>query len=122
MNPLERARAASLRIDQAIAAGRTMPGRAPGIGQLDSVPDTELVATLVAHGMPLVEARSLEHIPQARFIALRFWCDVQDSAQGNMPARERVDLARAGWTNLRRENLIADDRRRVHQHVTELNV
>lgn len=123
MNPLDRARAASDRIDEAIAAGRTTRGgRAPGIGPLRAVPDPELIATLVSHGMPLVEARALEHVQQARFIALRFWCDVQDSVQGDVAARERVDRLRGEWAKLRLENLISDDRKRVHQHVIETSV
>lgn len=90
-----------------------MPGRVPGVGPVQSVPDSELIETLVSHGMPLVSARAVEHVPQMRFIALRFWADVMDSAQGDTSARERVDSCREKWATFRLEELIADDARRV---------
>lgn len=110
---LARARRVSRLIDQAIAAKRSMPGKMPGVGPVQSVPDAELMATLVAHGMPFVSARAVEHLPQMRFVALRFWADVEDSARGDLAARERVDLARSRWVQLRRDELIAEDPRRI---------
>jgi hypothetical protein len=76
-------------------------------------PDRELIACLVANGQPAWSAAEVSTNPQVRMMALKFWLDVQDSAEGDLEARQRVDYIRAGWVAMRRAELIADDPRRV---------
>lgn len=75
---------------------------------LTFLPDDLLVATLAAHGQPLWSADQLRTHPGLRFAALRFWCDVQDAAEGDCEAQERVDRCREAWQIMRREELISD--------------
>lgn len=112
---LRRARDYSRSIDAALALGRLQRARGtvPSIAQLRAVPDHELISTLVAYGMPLVSARAVEHNAQQRFVALRFWCDVQDMSEGDAEARARVDFCREKWSHFRRDHHISDDDRRV---------
>lgn len=110
---LDRARLASRMIDRARGSG-SRGGHVPSIGPVRAVPDHELIATLVAHGMPLVCAKAVEHNPQQRFVALRFWSDVDSAGKGDPEAKARVDFCRGRWDRLRRDGLVADDSRRVH--------
>lgn len=84
-----------------------MSSRNPGVSPVRAVPDAELIETLVSYGMPLVEARALEHNDQARFNALRFWADVKDYAN-DAGCRERVDYCREAWSVMRRQGIIRD--------------
>lgn len=88
-----------------------------GIDPIGSVPDRELIHTLVAHGQPEWSARELTRNPALRLAALRFWCDVQDSAEGDLVARQRIDYMRECWTRMRKEELISDDPRRGYTEV-----
>lgn len=112
---LRRARDFSRSIDAALALGRIQRARGtvPAIGPLRAVPDPELIETLVSHGMPLVCAQAIRHNNQQRFCALRFWCDVRDAGEGKVEAKARVDYQRELWDKFRRQELIADDPRRV---------
>lgn len=81
-----------------------------------SVPDGELIATLVAHGQPRWAAAELRRNPQLRLAAVRFWVDVGDAAH-DPAARERVDYMRECWSRLRAEEILCDDPRRGHTEV-----
>lgn len=84
----------------------------PGIGPVRSIPDRELVATLVAYGQPKHAAMEAIGNPQLRLAALRFWADVQDAGAGDQAARNRVDALRYQWSRMRQEEWISDDPRR----------
>lgn len=88
-----------------------------GIGAIRDIPDRELINTLVAHGQPRWSAQELTVNPSLRLAALRFWCDVQDSAEGDLVARQRIDYMRECWTRMRQEELISDDPRRGYTEV-----
>lgn len=81
----------------------------PGIlRELDWPNDRLLIATLVAHGQPQWSAEQVRFHPPARFQALKFWLDVQDAAEGDKEARERVDYCVWAWQELRKQELISD--------------
>lgn len=75
---------------------------------LKGAPDELLIATLVAHGQPRWAAEEVRRHPGARFAALKFWCDVQDAAEGHKEAQERVDYCREVWSSMRKIELISD--------------
>lgn len=86
----------------------------PWIGhELKDVPDDLLIATQVSLGMPRIAAEQVRVHGGARFLALRLWCDVQDAAEGDRAARERLDYHRQMFADLRRAELIAEDPRRT---------
>jgi hypothetical protein len=76
--------------------------------EMAAVPDALLISTLVAHGQPLFAAQEATRHPTARFHAFRFWCDVQDAAEGDKAAKERVDYCRGQWEEMRKVELIAE--------------
>jgi hypothetical protein len=81
----------------------------PGIAcELAWPNDRLLIATLVAHGQPQWSAEQVRYHPPARFAALKFWLDVQDAAEGDREAKERVDYCRWAWQEMRKQELIAD--------------
>ena len=81
----------------------------PGIAtELKYPNDRLLIATLVAHGQPQWSAEQLRFHPPARFWALKFWLDVQDAAEGDGQAKERVDYCRSCWQEMRKIELISD--------------
>lgn len=81
----------------------------PGISyELTWPNDNLLVATLVAHGQPQWSAEQVRYHPPARFHALKFWCDVQDAAEGDKQAQERVDYCRWAWQEARKQEIISD--------------
>lgn len=82
-----------------------------------SIPDRELIATLVEHGQPRWAAAELTRNPQLRLAALRFWVDVGDARQGDPVAKERVDYMRECWMRMRAEEILSDDPRRGHTEV-----
>lgn len=92
--------------------GRTAAALAAGL--IDGCPelpvpnDNMLIATLVAHGQPQFAAEELRGNPPIRLCALRFWVDVQNAAKGGKDAQDRVDVCRAAWVQLRRDQLISD--------------
>ena len=86
----------------------------PWIGrELKDVPDNLLIATQVSLGMPRIAAEQVRYHGGARFLALRLWCDVQDAAEGDKAARERVEYHRQSFADMRRAELIADNPRRT---------
>ena len=86
----------------------------PWIGaELKALPDNLLIATQVALGMPRQAAEQVRFHGGARFLAVRLWCDVQDAAEGDRAARERLDYYRQMFLDMRRAELIADDPRRT---------
>jgi len=72
------------------------------------VPDELLKATLVDHGCPRWFAEEVERHPGVRHAALRFWCCVQDAAEGYKPAIEWLDQKREMWAEMRKVELISD--------------
>lgn len=76
--------------------------------ELKHVPDALLIATVVAHGMPRWVAEECRHHGGVRFNYFKFWCDVQDAAEGDSTAKERVDYCREAWEKLRRLGAISD--------------
>lgn len=81
--------------------------------ELKDVPDDLLIATQVAMGMPRQAAEQVRVHGGARFLALRLWCDVQDAAEGDPAAKERLDYHRQVFSDLRRAEVIAEDPRRT---------
>lgn len=81
----------------------------PGIERELAWPnDRLLISTLVAHGQPQWSAEQIRFHPPARFAALKFWLDVQDSAEGDAEAKARVDYCREMWQVMRKEEVISD--------------
>ena len=76
--------------------------------ELEAVPDELLIATLCDLGQPRWAAEEIRRHGGARWNALRVWCDVQDAAEGNAEARERVEYVRHMFNELRKQELIAD--------------
>ena len=70
--------------------------------------DRLLIATLVAHGQPQWSAEQIRFHPPARFAAVKFWLDVQDAAEGDKEAQERVDYCVWSWQEMRKAQLISD--------------
>lgn len=85
-------------------------GRNQGMQRIEEemsfLPDDTLIATLVSYGQPRVAAEQVRTHPPARFLAARFWCDVQDAAEGDAQAKERLDYMRSSWEELRKLELI----------------
>lgn len=113
--------------DPPSAASTRRPGRIPGglfdvkrtmlaiaAGLLDGIPplphpnDDLLVATLVAHGQPRFAAEEVRGNPAIRLRACMFWSDVQNAARGDREAKERVDVIRQAWQQMRQIELISD--------------
>lgn len=65
--------------------------------ELEQVNDNVLIATAVELGMKRVYAEQCRTHPQARFNLLQVWCDVQDAAEGDGAAKERIDYYRWAW-------------------------
>lgn len=86
---------------------------------LTSIPDEELIATLVEHGQPRWAAEQIKRNPEHRLAALRFWVDVGDARHGDPDARARVDYMRECWIRMRAEELITDDPARGHTDVID---
>lgn len=82
--------------------------------EIKDLPDAVLVDILVLYGQPRWSAQELRTNPQARALAVKFWCDVQDAREGDREAKMRVDLCREMWANLRKEELITDNPNRMH--------
>lgn len=81
----------------------------PGIAHELAWPnDRLLVATLVAHGQPQRSAEQIRHHPPARFAALKFWLDVQDAAEGDKEAKEKVEYCVWAWREMRKQEWISD--------------
>jgi hypothetical protein len=71
--------------------------------------DNRLIATAVALGCPRWAAEQCRTHPPARYSLLTVWCDVQDAAEGDAAARERVDYYRWCFDRARRQEVISDD-------------
>lgn len=81
----------------------------PGIAHELTWPnDRLLISTLVAHGQPQWSAEQIRFHPPARWAALSFWLDVQDAAEGDPEALERVDYCRWAWQEMRKQQVISD--------------
>lgn len=108
LSPAQRAKAFSKRLDEKIARGHRQlrPGETPHIGPLAAIGDAELITSLLSVGMPLVNARAIEHNAQQRFLALRVWFDIDQAGKGDAGAKERVDMLKAKYQELRRDELI----------------
>jgi hypothetical protein len=74
--------------------------------ELPSLPDDRIVAVMVEHGCPAWSANELRRNPYLRFCGVRFFFDVMDAAEGNAAAKERVELMRSGYQEMRKIGLI----------------
>jgi hypothetical protein len=70
--------------------------------------DNRLISTAVQLGCPRWAAEQARTHPPARFALLRVWCDVQDAAEGNPDAKERVDYYKWCFQEARRQEIIDD--------------
>ena len=70
--------------------------------------DNRLIATAVAVGCPRWAAEQCRTHPPARHALLKVWCDVQDAAEGDAGAGERVDYYRSCFETARRLEVISD--------------
>jgi len=84
---------------------RGMPGIAR---ELPYPSDRLLVATLVALGQPQWSAEQLRHHPPARYTAVCAWLLVQDAAEGDKLAKEKLDYIRWSYEEMRKQELISD--------------
>lgn len=108
LSPAQRAKAFSRRLDEQIERGhRTLrPGETPHIGPLQSVTDAELITSLMTVGMPLMNAKAIQHNAQQRFLALRVWFDLDQAGKGDKDAKDRVDRLKAHYQDLKRAELV----------------
>jgi hypothetical protein len=84
-------------------------GRLQGIPrELGHPNDNLLIATVVDNGMPSWSADQMRYHPGLRLAYFMFWNDLQDAAQGDAEAKEKVDGARAAWAQMRKDELIND--------------
>lgn len=87
------------------------PGRSrgmPGISESTPEWDNLLIATAVELGCPRWAAEQCRTHPPARYSLLQVWCDVQLAAEGDGPAKERIDYYRWCFEKARKEGHIAD--------------
>lgn len=91
------------RLMAAIAAGLV-----DGLPPLDNPTDAELIASVVAHGMPYWSADQMRYHPGLRLQYYLFWLDVREAAKGNKEAQGRVDGCRAAWAEMRKIELVTD--------------
>jgi len=71
--------------------------------------DNRLIATAVALGCPRWAAEQARTHPPARFSLLQVWIDVQDAAEGDGAAKERVDYYRWCFQEARSQQVINDE-------------
>jgi hypothetical protein len=83
-------------------------GLIEGIPPLDDPTDAQLIATVVAHGMPRWSADQMRYHPGLRLQYYLFWMDVKRAAGGESEAKGRVDGAIAAWAQMRKDELISD--------------
>jgi hypothetical protein len=93
----------------------------PGIDANVSTPewDNVLIATACELGCPRWAAEQARTHPPARFALLRVWCDVQDAAEGDGAAKERVDYYRWCFQQQRKDEIISDQPDRVSGHLVD---
>lgn len=91
--------------DSAPHRNRGMPGIAR---ELPYPNDRLLVATLVALGQPQWSAEQIRYHPPARYNAVCAWMLVQDAAEGDPEAKEKVDYIRWSFAEMRRQEIISD--------------
>lgn len=108
LSPAQRAKEYSRRLDEKIANGHRdlRPGETPSVGPLQAVTDAELITSVMAVGMPLKNAMAIQHNAQQRFLALRVWYDLDQAGKGDAGAKERVDMIKAKYVQLRRDELV----------------
>lgn len=123
MPPVARAQSQRYITDPGSVTGLTLPfsiidtdrlmsyirrGLIDGIPPLDDPTDNQLIATVVAHGMPSWSADQMRYHPGLRLQYYMFWLDVREAAKGVSEAKDRVDGCIAAWAQLRRDELISD--------------
>lgn len=84
---------------------RGMPGIAH---ELDWPNDNLLVSTLVALGQPQWSAEQIRHHPPARYAAVCTWLTVQEAAEGDRLAKEKLDYIRWSFAEMRKLELVSD--------------
>lgn len=75
---------------------------------LDMPTDDLLIATAVEYGMPRWAAEQCRENVYRRYDLLAFWNVVQDAAEGDIEARERLDASRGKWDEMRQVELVSD--------------
>lgn len=70
--------------------------------------DNRLIATAVALGCPRWAAEQARTHPPARYSLLLVWLDVQEAAEGDGAAKERVDYYRWCFQEARSQEVISD--------------
>lgn len=83
-------------------------GLVEGIPPLDDPTDEQLIATVIAHGMPRWSADQMRYNPMLRLHYYMFWLDVREAAKGNKESQERVDGAISAWVQMRKDELVSD--------------
>lgn len=83
-------------------------GLIEGLPPLDDPTDDQLIATVVAHGMPRWSADQMRYHPGLRLQYYLFWLDVKEAAKGEPEARGRVDGAIEAWRQMRKDELVHD--------------
>lgn len=83
-------------------------GLIDGIPPLDDPTDDQLIATVVAHGMPKWSADQMRYHPGLRLHFYMFWMDVREAAKGNVDSKDRVDIAMQAWREMRKDELVHD--------------
>jgi hypothetical protein len=79
-----------------------------GISSSSEEWDNRLIATAVELGCPRWAAEQARTHPPARHALLIVWCDVQDAAEGDGAAKERLDYYRWCFQEARSTGQIAD--------------
>lgn len=83
-------------------------GLLEGMPPLDDPTDEQLIATVIAHGMPRWSADQMRYNPALRLRYYMFWLDVREAAKGVKESKERVDSAISAWAEMRKVELVSD--------------
>lgn len=94
--------------DQQRLMAAVRAGLVDGLPPMDDPTDDQLIATVVAHGMPKWSADQMRYNPSLRLTYYLFWMDVREAAKGNKESQGRVDGAVHAWREMRKEELISD--------------
>lgn len=83
-------------------------GLIDGLPPMDDPTDDQLIASVVAHGMPRWSADQMRYHPGLRLKYYMFWLDIREAAKGNKDSQGRVDGAMEAWRQMRLDEVIAD--------------
>lgn len=80
-----------------------------GMELVKDVPTDDLIiATVVQYGCPRWFAEEVRRHPAVRFALAKAWATVQEAAEGDPEAKERLDYYRWAWAEARQVGLIHD--------------